>query len=127
MNMKAEEILAKVKEKAAVAADYTAKQAGKVVETTKLNIRLYELNGDIEDNERRIGQIVYAAHRGETADQAELDALLVKLDAAHADAMDLRRKIAERRKKKTCPSCGRACAEEDDFCSGCGASMRDQA
>ena len=92
MNMKAEEILAKVKEKASVAADYTAKQAGKVVETTKLNIRLYELNGDIEDDERRIGQIVYAAHRGETADQAELDALLVKLDAAHADAADLRRK-----------------------------------
>ena len=125
--MKAEEILAKVKEKASVAADYTAKQAGKVVETTKLNLRLYELNGDIEDDERRIGQIVYAAHRGETADQAELDALLVKLDAAHADAADLRRKIAERRKKKTCPSCGRACAEEDDFCSGCGASMRGQA
>ena len=125
--MKAEEILAKVKEKASVAADYTAKQAGKVVETTKLNILLYELNGDIEDDERRIGQIVYAAHRGETADQAELDALLVKLDAAYADAADLRRKIAERRKKKTCPSCGRACAEEDDFCSGCGASMRGQA
>ena len=125
--MKAEEILAKVKEKASVAADYTAKQAGKVVETTKLNIRLYELNGDIEDDERRIGPIVNAAHRGETADQAELDALLVKLDAAHADAADLRRKIAERRKKKTCPSCGRACAEEDDFCSGCGASMRGQA
>ena len=126
MNMRAEDILAKVKEKASVAADYTAKQASKVVEATKLNIRLHELNGDIEDDERRIGQIVYAAHRGETADQAELDALLVKLDAAHADAMDLRRKIAERRKKKTCPSCGRACAEEDDFCSGCGASMRDR-
>ena len=125
--MKAEEIFAKVNEKASVAADDTAKQAGTGVETTKLNIRLYELNGDIEDDERRIGQIVYAAHRGETADQAELDALLVKLDAAHADAADLRRKIAERRKKKTCPSCGRACAEEDDFCSGCGASMRGQA
>ena len=82
MNSKTEDLISKVMEKAASAADYTAQKAGQVVESTKLNFRLYELNGTIGEYERRIGQIVYAAHQGETADQTELDELLAKLDAA---------------------------------------------
>ena len=48
MNSKTEDLISKVMEKAASAADYTAQKAGQVVESTKLNFRLYELNGTIE-------------------------------------------------------------------------------
>ena len=124
MNGKTEDLISKVMEKAAVAVDYTAQKAGQVGEGTKLNFRLYELNGNIEEYERKIGKIVYAAHKGETAEQEQLDELLAKLDAAQADVLEIRHKIAERRKMKICPACGRACAADDQFCAGCGAEMQ---
>ena len=127
MNSKTEDLISKVMEKAASAADYTAQKAGQVVESTKLNFRLYELNGTIGEYERRIGQIVYAAHRGETADQTELDELLAKLDAANADGKESRIRMAERKKMKLCPVCGKACAADDAFCAGCGADMKARA
>lgn len=126
MNEKTEYLLAKVMNKASAAADYTAKKAEKAVEVTKQNFRLCSVNAEIENLERKIGQIVYRAYQGEPMKQSELDTLLAQLDAATADAAVLRQKLADRKQKKNCPSCGKVVCEEDNaFCPVCGSSLRE--
>lgn len=127
MNEKTEELLAKVMQKASAAADYTTKKAEKAVEVTKQNFRLCSVNAEIEKLERKIGQMVYRAYQGESMQQSDLDALLAQLDAETARATELRRKLAERKKKKNCPSCGKVCEDDSAFCPVCGSSLRDQA
>ena len=127
MNNRTDDILNKVKAKAtaagqvaAHAADVTAQKAGKIVESTKLSFKLYELIGEVDEVQKKIGAIVYAAHKGEETNQQELDELLKEQDSLNAEIAELRIKIAANKNSKICPKCGKVCQNGDQFCAGCG-------
>ena len=127
MGNRTDDILNKVKAKAkaagqaaAYAADVTAQKAEKIYETTKLNFKLYELNGEAEEIQKKIGAIMYQAHEGAETNQQELDELLKDLDELNARRAELKEKIAQNKNRKTCPKCGSFCKNEDQFCAGCG-------
>jgi vacuolar-type H+-ATPase subunit I/STV1 len=127
MGNRTDDILNKIKAKAraagqaaAHAADAAAEKAGKIYESTKLNFKLYELNGEIEEIQRKIGALVYAVHGGSESDQQELDELLKELDALNAEKAELKKKIALTKNCKVCPECDSLCKMEDQFCASCG-------
>ena len=123
MNRNTEDLIARVMAKAAVAADYTAKKTGEVVNATKLNYKLMEINGRIDACERAIGRAVYAAHCGEEADPAALDAEFAALDALHAEAEETQRKITAAKRRKLCRVCGKANPQDARYCIECGAEL----
>lgn len=122
--MNADEIINKVKEKAVQAGTYTAQKASRIVETTKLNYRLYELYGEINEAKTKVGEIVYKAHCGENVDQSKLDELLTEIDAASASVAELRKRISERKNSRACPDCGKVCPRDSQFCPACGREFK---
>lgn len=105
---------------AARAADVTAQKAGRLYESTKLVFKLYELNGEAEEIQRKIGAIVYSAHKGNETNQQELDELLKEQDGLNGQIEELQKKIAANKGGKVCPKCGKTCNKDDQFCAACG-------
>lgn len=123
MNQKTEELLSRVLEKANAVADYTTQKANQVIDHTKQSYHRYELNNKISAAERRIGQLVYAAHTGHTVEQSELDDLLKQLEDLNREADELRAKRDTTDGKKVCPKCGRVCGVDDVYCAACGVDL----
>ena len=105
-----------VGEAAGVTARCAGKCAGQMLDTAKLNMKIFDLKGDI-------GRMVYDAHRGQETDHAAMDGLLAGIDEKSAAIETLRGRVAVLRHSRTCPSCGMVCGQEDKFCRGCGASL----
>ena len=100
MNEKARAIAGRLRVKAAgvgAAAQKAIAEAGRrtgdSIETTKLNVRIYEINSEINVCMRKLGELMYAACAGGNADDAAVDALLAEIDGKKAEAAELRRRI----------------------------------
>lgn len=106
------------------AAGNTAKQAGKyageLLDAAKLNLQMFDLNNEISDLMREIGEIVYKTHIGEAQDEDVLHEKLQAIDEKKQKVEELREQISQMKKTKLCPACGTDCSKEDVFCKNCG-------
>lgn len=71
MDDKVKNLLERVRGTASYAADAAAdgaraagKRAGQMVDVAKLNVQLFDLNGEYNDLLRQLGQVMYDTHRG---------------------------------------------------------------
>ena len=93
MDKRVKDLLEKVKitagaavEAAGKAAESAGKKAGEVVENTKLSLKIFDLNSEIEIAYKEIGRLVYMTHAGLEADAEELTGdVLAVLDHALAE------------------------------------------
>lgn len=105
------------------AASTAGKTASNVVEATRLNLRIFDLNTEIEILYKEIGKMVYAVHSGSTANQDELQIKLELIDEKLDKIAAIREKLSQVKSTVTCPNCGRECGPDDTFCSSCGAQL----
>ena len=130
MDDKVKELMDRIRGTASVAADACAdtarvagKKAGQMVDVAKLNVQLFDLNGEFNDILRQLGQVMYDTHRGQGETEDQVPALLDKADDLNSRIEELKARIAALRQSKTCPNCGAPCGKEDKFCRRCGASL----
>lgn len=112
-----------VGEVAGTTARYAGKCAGNLVDLTKLNLQIFDLNSEVSELLKSAGQIVYQAHLGENTDDDALAAILSQLDVKNAQVMELKERVSTLKNVKPCPACGEPCGREDRFCKACGASL----
>lgn len=106
------------------AARSASRRAGDVVDISKLNLQIRELNADIATLLRDAGQIIYDAHLGAENNDAMLAQILEQLDLKNAQVMELRARIDAIKSQQRCPICGATCGAEDRFCKACGATLQ---
>ena len=113
MDDKVKELLDKIRGTASVAADAAAdtarvagKKAGQMVDVAKLNVQLFDLNGDFNDILRRLGQVMYDTHRGQTPEGDPVTELLAEADETAAKVEEVKSRIADLRQSRSCPTCG---------------------
>lgn len=134
MEQKMKDMLEKAVTSAEIIADKTGKAAVKaadkmrdhtsgVVERTKLNLRLVDVQSSIDLLYKEIGRMIYDSHAGIEIDREELEARLNLLDEKMKLLQQLRTQIAEYKENSICPVCGELCAKEDAFCKKCGAPL----
>ena len=130
MDDKVKDLLDKIRGAADLAADAAAdtarvagRRAGQMVDVAKLNVQLFDLNGEFNDILRQLGQVMYDTHLGRAEDGDSVTALLEKADAAAARVAEVKGRIADLRQTQACPSCGAPCGKEDKFCRQCGAAL----
>ena len=126
MDDKVKELLDKIRGTASVAADAaadTARVAGKMVDVAKLNVQLFDLNGDFNDILRQLGQVMYDTHRGQAPEGDPVTELLVQADETAAKVEEVKSRITDLRQARSCPACGAPCGKGDKFCRSCGASL----
>ena len=105
------------------AANTAGKTAGNVMEATRLNLQIFDLNTEIEILYKEIGKMVYAVHSGEAGNQDELQIKLELIDEKLDKIAGIRQKLSQLKAVVTCPNCNRECGEDDLFCSSCGAQL----
>ena len=112
---------------AADAANQTAraagKKAGQMVDVAKLNVQLFDLNGEFNDVLRQLGQVMYDTHRGQGGESADVAGLLERADEVSEKIREVKARISDLRQSRTCPACGASCGKEDKYCRGCGAPL----
>lgn len=131
MDDKVKDLLDKIRGTANFAADAAAdtarvagKRAGQMVDVAKLNVQLFDLNGEFNEILRQLGQVMYDTHLGrEEAEGVSVTDLLAQADSTAAKVAEAKARIADLRQSQTCPGCGAPCGKEDKFCRRCGASL----
>ena len=130
MDDKVKALLERVKGTANFAADAAAdgaraagKRAGQMVDVAKLNVQLFDLNGEYNDILRQLGQVMFDTHRGQAAETEHVTALLAQADEKSARIDEVKGRIADLKQSQTCPACGGPCGRADKFCRVCGARL----
>mgnify|MGYP001034552472 CR=1 FL=1 len=101
MDDKVRELLDRVRDTAVGAADAAnqtaraaGKKAGQMVDVAKLNVQLFDLNGEFNDVLRQLGQVMYDTHRGQAEDGEQITALLDRADELSEKTAELKERIA---------------------------------
>ena len=130
MDDKVRELLDRVRDTAVGAADAASqtarvagKKAGQMVDVAKLNVQLFDLNGEFNDVLRQLGQVMYDTHQGKAEDGDQITVLLDRADELSGKIAELKDRIAALRQSKTCPACGAVCGKDDKFCRRCGENL----
>ncbi len=130
MDERVKELLDRIRDTAGVAADAAAdtarvagKKAGQMVDAAKLNVQIFDLNSELNDVLRQLGQVMYDTHKGLEANGDNLSQLLGKADELNARIAELRQRVSALRQSRTCAACGAICGREDQFCRACGGKL----
>ena len=130
MDDKVRELLDRVRDTAVGAADAAnqtaraaGKKAGQMVDVAKLNVQLFDLNGEFNDVLRQLGQVMYDTHRGQAEDGVQITALRDRADELSEKTAELKDRIAALRQAKICPASGAAGGRDDQFCRRRGGSL----
>ena len=130
MDDKVKNLLERVRGTASYAADSAAdgaraagKRAGQMVDVAKLNVQLFDLNGEYNDLLRQLGQVMYDTHRGEAPENDAVTKLLAQADEKAAKIAELKNRIADLKQAASCPACGESCGRGDKFCRACGKQL----
>ena len=130
MDDKVKALLERVKGTASYAADAAAdsaraagKKAGQMVDVAKLNVQLFDLNGEYNDILRQLGQVMVDTHQGRAPEGALITALLNQADEKNGKIAELKSRIADLKQAASCPACGEPCGRGDKFCRACGGKL----
>lgn len=130
MDDKVKELLGRFRGTAQEAADAAAgtarvagRKAGQIMDVAKLNVQLFDLNSDLDDVLRQLGQVMYNTHLGQIADGDPVSDLLKKADDLNERITRLKARVDELRRTRTCPGCGASCGRDDKFCCRCGRDL----
>lgn len=99
------------------------RKAGQMVDVAKLNVQLFDLNGEFSDILKKLGQVMYDTHRGQGGESADVAGLLERADEVSEKIREVKARISDLRQSRTCPACGASCGKEDKYCRGCGAPL----
>ena len=130
MDDKVKVLLERIRGTASYAADAAAdsaraagRRAGQMVDVAKLNVQLFDLNGEYNDILRQLGQVMVDTHRGLAPESAAVTALLEQADEKCGKIAELKGRIADLKQAQTCPNCGEPCGKNDNFCRSCGEKL----
>ncbi len=130
MDDKVKDLLDRIRGTASVAADAAAdtarvagKKAGQMVDVAKLNVQLFDLNGDYNEVLRQLGQVMYDTHKGQAPEGDPVTQLLAKADELVEKIAEVKARIADLRQAQICPACGAPCGKGDKFCHTCGQAL----
>ena len=87
MDNRVKDLLDRIRGTAGVAADVAAdtarvagRRAGQMVDVAKLNVQLFDLNGEYNEVLRQLGQVMYDTHRGRAPEGDRVTELLEQAD-----------------------------------------------
>ena len=131
MDEKVKELLEKARLTAGLAADTAVKAAGvvtqkggQIVEKTRRNFQVFDLNNEVELLMRDIGRMVYLTHTGAETDEGELEEKLAQIDEKYARIGEIKAELEAGKTTTACPVCGKSCDKTDLYCRVCGEKLQ---
>lgn len=109
-----------LKEKITKTTKVAIQKSNDVVEVTKLKMASSNLENEINDIMRHIGEVLYEAYKTGSESYGALEEECERIDAKYAQIADLNTRIAAIKNVKTCPNCNKGMDKDAQFCSACG-------
>lgn len=113
----------KVGDTAADAAYGVGKKAEALLSTAKLNIKIADLKGQINQQLKAVGEMIYGTHTGNPTESEVLLNKLEEIDGLYDQIAQLEALIGRRPAAAACPDCGKVTREGDLFCRECGRQL----
>jgi hypothetical protein len=123
MDAKIRDLLQKVKDSAVSVGRSAGKAAGELMTQAKLNLKIVELNSEIDAGYKSLGKMVYAVHGGVEIPTDAIDDTLFDIDDKKAEIDKIRAAIQKLKAEANCPACGKHIGKQAAFCSFCGAKI----
>jgi hypothetical protein len=115
-----------VREKASAIAIGAVKTSGVVMETVKSNLAIADKEQESAKTLKELGELIYEAYKKDEEFNADAVAeKCVLLDQYESEIEELRNKIKDLKKIKSCPACNSTVKAEHNFCPNCGAEIKD--
>jgi len=86
----------------------------------RLNREVRDLQDEINLQMRAAGEILYASHRGQTADQQNIDEIMEYVDGLNEEIDAHQREINTLQGLLVCPACGEPNRANCLYCQNCG-------
>ena len=130
MNEKLQSLLLSIQESAekfgdtaADAAYGVSKKAESLLSTAKLNIKIADLKGQISQQLKAVGEMIYGTHTGNPTESEVLLNKLEEIDGLYAQIAELEAIMGRQPAPAACPDCGKEFQEGDIFCRACGRKL----
>ena len=132
MDERTREIIEKVKTSAKAVGDLTiakandvSKKASSVYEKGKINLKIFNIQNEIDLLYKSIGRELYEAHLDADAETPDFEELFIAVDEKQQEIQELRAQQDVLRNSKKCPNpdCGKSCSKDDAYCPACGAKL----
>ena len=130
MNEKLQSLLFSIQESAeklgnsaADAAYGVGRKAETLLSTAKLNIKIADLKGQVNQQLKAVGEMIYGTHTGNPTESEVLLNKLEEIDGLYAQISELEALIGREPASAACPDCGASVREGDLFCRECGCKL----
>ena len=97
--------------------------SNEVVEITKLNFAISDVQSDIDYRLKAIGQMVFESYTKNDSISEEIGVSCKEISEFYEKLEDLKTKLKILRKIKTCEQCGDGNPCENKYCKNCGAKL----
>ena len=130
MNEKLQSLLFSIQESAeklgnsaADAAYGVGRKAETLLSTAKLNIKIADLKGQVNQQLKAVGEMIYGTHTGSPTDSEVLLNKLEEIDGLYAQLSELESLLGRAPASAACPDCGASVRAGDLFCRECGCKL----
>lgn len=100
------------------------KKAGEIVDEVKINLKISDVQGEIEKRYKDIGRIIYENKKSGEDSALNVDEIVKELDVLFSKYADHKKTLAELKKKNICFKCDTANPEDNNYCAKCGERLR---
>ena len=100
--------------------DAAAKVAGELYESSKANIRLFNLQNELDILYKELGRLIHSLR---STDNEAVDTKLQQIDSKIEEIAAYKKKAEENRQRRTCKLCGRTCSKTFEYCPACGTKL----
>lgn len=108
------------------AAETVGKEAGRLVDISRLRFSAAEIQKEISKKLENLGRIVYDSRKSGSAVDISFDEQTAAIDLLYQKLDEVNEKINVLRRKTVCPKCGFDNAEDSVFCSRCGTKLGEE-
>lgn len=105
------------------AAETVGKEAGRLVDISRLRFSAAEIQKEISRKYETLGRMVYDSRKPGNSVNLSFDEHIQAIDSLYQKLDEVNEKINVLRRKTVCPKCGFDNAEDSVFCSRCGTKL----
>jgi ribosomal protein L40E len=109
-----------VLDKAKDIAETAGKKAEKVVEISKLKLRVSQINSEAKKAYEKLGSAVYHMKKANYEDEGLIASVVEEVDELYAERAKVEARLASLQNQVICSTCGAKNPEDAVFCVKCG-------